>query len=1814
MVAGNMKIITLTNVSTAKTQHHNNNVLTTTSPNSITNTTKTQQAASNANKSPKMRYYKGNIYNNDSVKSLQTPKHCASNNKNGKKSHSHMLYNIPTTSVLSSKKYYQQHHRYNQQQQNNKDIRNNNALKNHVLEFDTSSPVDILPCVQNQKIPIIGSNNLVSVEDLVNNNTSKLDANSIYKPTNNDANCAGLIVDNSIALSSHRAKSEFKQRTPSTSPKIAAPILLASSTITAANPSGQHNCLGENTSINLDCNSCWTNLVTPQCSESQTLLSWPWVHVSRRKSVSVSSTSSYSSSTSVSSTASNSELLQNTNVKYANNTTDIIHTKKKPFRKGNINNIRVPKTEKRPSPHIKGPHQRRTFNVSTTANDPQDIKCSIASCADNQKNSYSAEDASPKKTAMATVLPSSTVSSPTAITTTVDPKVKTTIAEDDTENSEESISTAETLTVTTPFSTSVNEINAIGEFQTPSVSPATTSTSTVTSKTLDNTSSTVTLATPPTSSTTSTQGSTFSNSYSLDFLHSVGEQMTGGANLSPHCKSNTNDMRTTVFNSQNPVVVSPVRNVYYQNSLPQRPHIMHERYVPNSSGFGFNSNSSTTGVHTRDQRGHRFQQHHHHPQRLTIGSFMQKELLNEGFIGSGSSSSNGNNGINGSGDSGSVDVNNNNGEHRNNQRRNYYPSHYQQRVSKAQHEYASVQSSYNNEIGNNGVSRTSRNGSSTPLQQSKQYMYQNHQNNVGATSNSYQNRGVVEETDSGGGSGNVSGGNESNGTNETISNNVRLSKQSQQKLSSAKKSSGISSATSSCSSSSASSNSSQASTTSYRQQKVKSTAQMNLVIETLPRKMNSTTHRPNHRLQQFAYHSQQHNSQQYASTTGALQSATVQQPHQNIHNLTYVNTEALTSLPNVGMSTSVPSRSCSPLPPPPPSTPGAQSQNITPSMVLSYTPNHFQSPHHQQSFVHGRCMFAPFALNTSSAHAASSHAASPLTVGNMLCYTQLNDSGTLCDANQPTISVLTSINNDYDDSDSSSTNSVAFTQRRNNYQHVKSVSLSSSSSASSTSSSAARNFNATQQPVAVVAVPHLHSPDPSDFAYSTNFPASSQHYTTQPAPSPQQQQQSPFRGNGIISAFNVPLSNAYTDDDLNSIKQQQLKHQHLHHQQRHFYFASGEHLSAAPPSAHTGNGGYWSPLQHSNFLYPQPANLMASTPCLTPTATLSPCLSDHDDNYHHHHHIHNQQQLNIVTQSEVLPPVSHLKRSSSTQMGHSAIISQQTHQHHRLPQSTVSQGGSTVASLRQRSGGRIQLQGPQHLQTAAPQPAPTSISHVYPQHNLLYGGPQTHIRSLTNTSHEFFTHTPPDRFLARAHLIEAKEAPSSLLNNSKWDHLSQGVWNKFISSQQTEETYKQKMHLWRFLYIIIKNAYPRFGLYLVGSTISGFGADTSDVDMCLVSRSASSVEPRIEALYNLTVLRDYLSKSAEFENFNLIEAKVPILRFRHRIHQLEVDLNFNNCVGIKNTHLLYCYSQLDWRLRPMVLVTKLWAQYHNINNAKNMTISSYSLVLMVIHFLQYAVSPAVLPCLHELFPDKFHLLRSNDFGHVDMGESIGPFESKNTQTIGELFLYFLEYYSCFEYSQYAISIRTGGLLPINVCRLAKSSKNDIHHWKELCIEEPFDLTNTARSVYDFETFERVKAVFVASWRILQQTLDLNSIFSPIIIPISGSVVSTLNRTGLQYDDSCDRTSSETATRENSTIHATVNGPNMLLRQDTTTTHVSPAVTFISLPKDSSMHVMKEVMHNNTNGDDKTAAGSLSEHCLEIENDVSTKPFATGIAS
>lgn len=65
----------------------------------------------------------------------------------------------------------------------------------------------------------------------------------------------------------------------------------------------------------------------------------------------------------------------------------------------------------------------------------------------------------------------------------------------------------------------------------------------------------------------------------------------------------------------------------------------------------------------------------------------------------------------------------------------------------------------------------------------------------------------------------------------------------------------------------------------------------------------------------------------------------------------------------------------------------------------------------------------------------------------------------------------------------------------------------------------------------------------------------------------------------------------------------------------------------------------------------------------------------------------------------------------------------------------------------------------------------------------------------------------PDRFLAKSHLVEVTSIPNNLVTKSIWDGLSQQIWSKFISNQQTQVTYRNKMMLWKHLYIYIKVRY-----------------------------------------------------------------------------------------------------------------------------------------------------------------------------------------------------------------------------------------------------------------------------------------------------------------------------------------------------------------------------------------------------------------------
>ncbi|GFY55794.1 poly(A) RNA polymerase gld-2 homolog A [Trichonephila inaurata madagascariensis] len=328
----------------------------------------------------------------------------------------------------------------------------------------------------------------------------------------------------------------------------------------------------------------------------------------------------------------------------------------------------------------------------------------------------------------------------------------------------------------------------------------------------------------------------------------------------------------------------------------------------------------------------------------------------------------------------------------------------------------------------------------------------------------------------------------------------------------------------------------------------------------------------------------------------------------------------------------------------------------------------------------------------------------------------------------------------------------------------------------------------------------------------------------------------------------------------------------------------------------------------------------------------------------------------------------------------------------------------------------------------------------------------------------------------------------------EWFNVSQGIWEHYIKTRQKEEMYIKKMNLRTAVHSLLSQIFPNCGLRVVGSSVNGLGTNSSDVDMCLVLASPVEIDQQTEAMHLLQCAQKLLNQCSFVKSTDLITAKVPILKFIEKYNSIQVDLNINNTVGIANTQLLGTYSQLDWRVPPLVLVIKKWAQDCKINNAKEMTLSSYSLVLMVIHYLQCGCDPPVLPCLQKM---QSRRCDSGDYWKclIPYGEGC-TFRSKNTQSLGSLLFGFFDYYSDkFDFSKDVISVRLGCKLQKQVAMNFRSTKNKRGHWKFICIEEPFNRTNTACAVYDQASFNRIMSAFKTTWLHLKEKKELASVLS-----------------------------------------------------------------------------------------------------------------------
>ncbi|XP_065511874.1 poly(A) RNA polymerase GLD2 isoform X3 [Caloenas nicobarica] len=317
------------------------------------------------------------------------------------------------------------------------------------------------------------------------------------------------------------------------------------------------------------------------------------------------------------------------------------------------------------------------------------------------------------------------------------------------------------------------------------------------------------------------------------------------------------------------------------------------------------------------------------------------------------------------------------------------------------------------------------------------------------------------------------------------------------------------------------------------------------------------------------------------------------------------------------------------------------------------------------------------------------------------------------------------------------------------------------------------------------------------------------------------------------------------------------------------------------------------------------------------------------------------------------------------------------------------------------------------------------------------------------------------------------------------DKLSQQILELFQVCQQQTCDLNRKELCRTELQREIQRIFPQSRLFLVGSSLNGFGTRSSDGDLCLVVKE-EPVNQKTEARHILSVVQKLFSTklSSYIQRPQLIRAKVPIVKFRDKVSCVEFDLNVNNVVGIRNTFLLRTYAYIENRVRPLVLVIKKWARFHDINDASRGTLSSYSLVLMVLHYLQTLPEP-VLPSLQKNYPESFDPTMHLHLVHR-IPTTIPPYLSKNGSSLGDLLIGFFKYYATeFDWSHQMISVREAKAIP----------RPDGIEWRNkfICVEEPFDGTNTARAVHEKQKFDIIKSEFSKSWQILRDTKNLNCV-------------------------------------------------------------------------------------------------------------------------
>ncbi|CAD5208575.1 unnamed protein product [Bursaphelenchus xylophilus] len=244
----------------------------------------------------------------------------------------------------------------------------------------------------------------------------------------------------------------------------------------------------------------------------------------------------------------------------------------------------------------------------------------------------------------------------------------------------------------------------------------------------------------------------------------------------------------------------------------------------------------------------------------------------------------------------------------------------------------------------------------------------------------------------------------------------------------------------------------------------------------------------------------------------------------------------------------------------------------------------------------------------------------------------------------------------------------------------------------------------------------------------------------------------------------------------------------------------------------------------------------------------------------------------------------------------------------------------------------------------------------------------------------------------------------------------------YESRKPSQEHTNQLNHL---LEVLNKQLPPHFEGYSVapyGGSHNGFGSRLSDMDVTLISPTFQKKLPKVTDVLKILEMSENVAESGLAEVDNLEEKGVPLAKliFEHGL-RTEVDLTVQNFRGVINTKLLAIYSRIDNRAAQLLMTIKKWAKTNQLHGGALRRYNTYTLVILVINFLQKGVYPEILPVLHEMIPDLHCKLKDHSIEEIE--SQFKWDSSKQEMGLSELLVSFMSYYAMYDFCEWSVDIR-----------------------------------------------------------------------------------------------------------------------------------------------------------------------------------------------